>query len=587
MQLAAAESEARLSAEKLARIEHELAQLKRLVFGVKSERFEGAAAAGQASLFGGDVPAANVAPHASETVTRKVPARKPVRQALPSHLPREVVVIEPEEDTAGLRKIGEEVTETLDYRPAKLVVMRRVRPKYVDPKAEERGVVIADLPPRPLEKGMAEAALLAHVAIEKYADHLPIYRQVQRFKRQGITIAESTLGGWIATTADLLTPLYEALKGEEVTETLDYRPAKLVVMRRVRPKYVDPKAEERGVVIADLPPRPLEKGMAEAALLAHVAIEKYADHLPIYRQVQRFKRQGITIAESTLGGWIATTADLLTPLYEALKGEVVASGYIQADETPIPVQDQNKKGTTHRGYYWVYHAPAPGLVVMDYQQGRSRAGPAAWLDGYKGALQSDGYRAYEHFDGLPGITGYGCWAHARRYFFEAKDNDAARAEYALREIKKLYAIERELAGSEPEARREARHERAVPVLDVFRVWLEANRGLPKSPWGKAVNYALARWEKLTRYTKDGHIEIDNNLVENAIRPIALGRKNYLFAGSHDAARRAAVIYSLLATCKKHDVNPQTWLADALARIPTHPHKQVADLLPHHWKQRKG
>lgn len=480
MQLAAAESEARLSAEKLARIEHELAQLKRLVFGVKSERFEGAAAAGQASLFGGDVPAADVAPHASETVTRKVPARKPVRQALPSHLPREVVVIEPEEDTAGLRKIGEEVTETLDYRPAKLVVMRRVRPKYVDPKAEERGVVIADLPPRPLEKGMAEAALLAHVAIEKYADHLPIYRQVQRFKRQGITIAESTLGGWIATTADLL-----------------------------------------------------------------------------------------------------------GPLYDALRREVVASGYIQADETPIPVQDQNKKGTTHRGYYWVYHAPAPGLVVMDYQQGRSRAGPAAWLDGYKGALQSDGYRAYEHFDGLPGITGYGCWAHARRYFFEAKDNDAARAEYALREIKKLYAIERELAGSEPEARREARHERAVPVLDVFRVWLEANRGLPKSPWGKAVNYALARWEKLTRYTKDGHIEIDNNLVENAIRPIALGRKNYLFAGSHDTARRAAVIYSLLATCKKHDVNPQTWLADALARIPTHPHKQVADLLPHHWKQRKG
>ena len=586
MQLAAAESEARLSAEKLARIEHELAQLKRLVFGVKSERFEGAAAAGQASLFGGDVPAANVAPHASETVTRKVPARKPVRQALPSHLPREVVVIEPEEDTAGLRKIGEEVTETLDYRPAKLVVMRRVRPKYVDPKAEERGVVIADLPPRPLEKGMAEAALLAHVAIEKYADHLPIYRQVQRFKRQGITIAESTLGGWIATTADLLTPLYEALKGEVVASgyiQADETPIPVQDQNKKgtthRGYYWVYHAPAPGLVVMDY-----QQGRSRAGPAAWLDGYKGALQSDGYRAYEHFDGlPGIT----GYGGWIATTADLLTPLYEALKGEVVASGYIQADETPIPVQDQNKKGTTHRGYYWVYHAPAPGLVVMDYQQGRSRAGPAAWLDGYKGALQSDGYRAYEHFDGLPGITGYGCWAHARRYFFEAKDNDAARAEYALREIKKLYAIERELAGSEPEARREARHERAVPVLDVFRVWLEANRGLPKSPWGKAVNYALARWEKLTRYTKDGHIEIDNNLVENAIRPIALGRKNYLFAGSHDAARRAAVIYSLLATCKKHDVNPQTWLADALARIPTHPHKQVADLLPHHWKQRKG
>src|SRR5690625_7500713 len=172
---ASADSESRWSAEKLARIEHELAQLKRLVFGVKSERFEGAAAAGQASLFGGDVPAADVAPHASETVTRKVPARKPVRQALPSHLPREVVVIEPEEDTAGLRKIGEEVTETLDYRPAKVVGMRRVRPEYVDPKAGQRGGVTADRPPSAPEEGVGEAALRAHVASEENADHLPIH----------------------------------------------------------------------------------------------------------------------------------------------------------------------------------------------------------------------------------------------------------------------------------------------------------------------------------------------------------------------------------------------------------------------------
>jgi transposase len=479
--LAAAEAQAAAGRKKLARLEHELAQLKRLVFGTKSERFEPLHRADQASLFGGEVPVEAPAPEvAAPVITRKAPARKPVRQVLPSHLPREVVVIEPETDTSALRKIGEDVTETLDYRPAKLIVLRRVRPKYVDAKREERGVIVAELPPRPVEKGMAEPGLLAHVVIEKYVDHLPLYRQVQRFKRQGITIADSTLGGWITTTAELL-----------------------------------------------------------------------------------------------------------VPLYEALRREVVAGGYIQADETPIPVQDQDKKGTTHRGYYWVYHAPEPGLVVMDYQEGRGRAGPAAWLAGYEGALQSDGYAAYEHFDRLPGITTCGCWAHARRYFFEAKDNDAEKAEHALTEIRRLYAIEREIAGASPEERRRVRQERAVLVLDTLKTWLEANPGLPKSPWGKAVSYALARWEKLTRYANDGRIEIDNNLVENAIRPVALGRKNYLFAGSHDAAQRAAVIYSLLAACKKHDVNPQVWLTDVLVRIPSHPHKQVADLLPHHWKARKG
>lgn len=169
-----------------------------------------------------------------------------------------------------------------------------------------------------------------------------------------------------------------------MTETLDYRPAKLVVIRRVRPKYVDPQAEERGVIISELPARPIEKGLAEAGLLAHVVIEKYVDHLPLYRQVQRFTRQGITLAESTLGDWTRATADLVRPLYEALAKEARRSGYIQADETPIPVQDNEKEGTTHRGYYWVYHAPLVGLVVMDYQRGRSRDGPTAWLASYRG-----------------------------------------------------------------------------------------------------------------------------------------------------------------------------------------------------------
>lgn len=478
-QVAAYQAQIAQLTEKVSLLSFQLAELRRLVFGARSERFEPATSPDQLGLFGGDgAPVAVEAPAPTEHIVRKAAKRKPSRQVLPAHLPRKEIVIEPEVETAGLKKIGQEVSETLDYWPARLFVVRRVRPKYVDPQNEERGVIIAELPRRPIEKGMAEPGLLAHITIEKYADHLPLYRQVQRFKREGIALPEATLGGWISATADLLAPLYDAL--------------------------------------------------AEEARM---------------------------------------------------------SGYIQADETPIAVQDAQKKGSTHRGYYWVYRAPVPQLVVMEYREARSRDGPLAWLDGYEGALQTDGYAAYDAFERHAAITTYGCWAHARRYFFEARDSHPEEAGYALAEIAKLYDIERSLREQHATAaeRRAARQEHAVPVLDGLKGWLASQRALPKSPLGKAVGYALNSWKKLTRYTEDGRIEIDNNLVENAIRPIALGRKNYLFAGSHAAAQRAAVIYSLLATCKAHEVNPQEWLADVLARIPTHPARQVAELLPHRWK----
>ncbi len=464
--------------EQLGVLQHELAQIKSMLFGVRSERFEPAQTPGLLSLFGDEPAPEPPAVQETETITRTRTKRKPVRQGLPAHLPREVIVIEPESDTAGLKKIGEEVTETLDYRPGKLIVIRRVRPKYVDPRNEAAGIVIGNLPVRPIDKGIAEPSLLAHVLIEKYVDHLPIYRQVQRFKREGIV----------------------------------------------------------------LPP-------------------------------------------TTIEGWVAASANLLVPLYEALVTRVKESTYIQADETRIPVQDAEKKGATHRGYYWVYHSPLDGSVVLDYQRSREQKGAVAFLDGYKGALQSDGYAAYDDIGSWPGVVLYGCWAHARRYFFEAKGNDAARAEHVLLEIGLLYDIERELREEEAshERRRELRREKAIPILDRLKAWLQANPGLPSSPWAKAVNYTLLRWDKLIGYTEDGRIEIDNNLVENAIRPIALGRRNYLFAGSHEAAQRAAVIYSLLATCKKNDVNPQIWLGDVLTRLPTHPHKHIDDLLPQNWK----
>ena len=344
---------------------------------------------------------------------------------------------------------------------------------------------------------------------------------------------------------------------------------------------MDPGKENGGHVVGELPARLIDKGMAEPGLLAHVTVEKYLVHLPLYRQRERFLREGILLPTSTLGNWIAQTAWHLTPLYDALKQEALQSGYVQVDETTIPVLDVQKKGKTHRGYYWVYMAPQQNLVVMEYRRGRDRGGPVAFLDGYAGALQTDGYVAYDGFDQVKTITTYACWAHARRYFHQALDNDVVRATHALEQIKQLYAVERRLReqGASAKARQRVRQQEAVPVLKALKTWLEANPGLPKSPWGKAVNYSLQRWKKLCRYTETGFVEIDNNLVENSIRPLALGRKNYLFAGSHSAAQRAAVLYSLLGTCKQHGVDPQAWLSDVLYRIPTHPMKQVHALLP--------
>ncbi len=465
--------------EELANLRFQFEQLRRLVFGAKSERFE-PELPDQLGLFGQEAPGGPVAAPVSESTTttseRAETKRHPVRVVFPSHLPRQTTVIEPDIDTTGLRKIGQEVTETLDFVPAKLIVVRRERPKYETPDGQ--------------------------------------------------------------------------------------------------------------VAIAELPARPIDKGIAEPRLLAHVVAAKYLDHMPLYRQAQQMARQGITIATSTLGGWVSQTADLLTPLYDELTRKARESGYVQADETPIRVQDSKKKGETHRGWYWVYHAPEKGIVIMDYHASRGRAGPAAWLGpDYDGLLQSDGYAVYNQF---ANATHAVCWAHARRYFHDAQESTAERAEYVLAEIQKLYAIERQLREEDaaPTERTRVRQEKATPILEGLKTYIENNPGLPKSPWGKASSYALTRWDKLTRYVLEGRLEIDNNLTENTIRPIALGRKNWLFSGSHDAAQRAAVIYSLVATCKKHGVNPETWMADVLARIPTHPAKRIEELLPMDWEKRK-
>lgn len=372
--------------------------------------------------------------------------------------------------------------------------------------------------------------------------------------------------------------------GPEITEELERIPGKLFVRQYLRPKYVNPSTGE--IVIGELPVRPIDKGIAGPGLLAQIVIDKYVDHLPVYRQVQRFEREGMKLPISTLADWISATCHLLEPLYEAHRKGVLRNDYLQADETPIKVLDKTKKGTSHRGYHWVYHAPLSRLVLFDYREGRGREGPNECLQDFKGFLQTDGYAVYDDFDKRSNITLLHCMAHARRMFDQALNNDKQRAEYVLTEMQKLYAVEQ--LGRDKSLPLEDLHalrqEQAVPVLESLKTWMmdAYPQVLPESTIGKAISYSLRRWDKLSLYTTDGRLQIDNNLVENAIRPVAIGRKNYLFAGSHDGARRAAMLYSFLGTCKINNVNPFEWLRDILRRIPSHSVNKLDQLLPNNW-----
>jgi transposase len=368
--------------------------------------------------------------------------------------------------------------------------------------------------------------------------------------------------------------------GEEITEQLECEPGKLYVKRYRRSKYAKPKGE--GIIMGELPCFILPKGIAGASLLALIIIQKYVDHLPLYRQIEMFKRMGIEIPSSTMSDWVGMCIKELIPLYEALKAKLLSANYLMADETPIKVLDRDKNGNIHLGYYWVYRDPHSGLVLFDYRPGRGRDGPTEILKNFEGFLQTDGYNVYENFD-TKKITLFHCMAHARRKFDEALSNDQRRAEYFLLEIQKLYDVERtcrELNYSHGQ-RQDLRQEKALPVLEKLHQWLKdnMNAGTPKSAIRIAVNYSLQRWEKLMLYASNGMLEIDNNLVENSIRPVALGKKNYLFAGSHESAKRAAMIYSLLGTCKLKGVEPFAWLKNVFEVLPDWKFNRLDELLP--------
>lgn len=405
--------------------------------------------------------------------------------------------------------------------------------------------------------------------------------------------------------------------GDDTTSELEQRPAVLFVREIIRPRLVrktdhyDPQNEGSMVIQAPAPERPLPKISVGIRLLAQIVCDKFLDHLPLHRQMKRMEREKVKIAKSTLSGWIMAVCELLDPLFEANRREVLASNYLQADETRIQVLDpirvlpkDNKKrkkppspGKTHRGYYWVYYAPLSGLALFDYHPGRGGEYPRETLEGFTGSLQTDGYQVYEAFDKHPDITLLGCLAHVRRKFFDAKDGkDSDNAQLALRFIRLLYFIEgraRELMAEAEsieqaiELRYQLRQQKAKPLIEKAEKWLTEQaldpRVLPQSGYGKAVKHALKRFKYLRRYLEDGAVEIDNNLVENSIRPIALGRRNYLFAGSEKSAQNAGNLYSLLTAAKAHGLNPVEYLFDVIESIPNQPINQIEDLLPNRWQ----
>jgi transposase len=374
--------------------------------------------------------------------------------------------------------------------------------------------------------------------------------------------------------------------GEDVSEMLEYVPARFKVMRHVRPKLSCTKCDK--IVQAEAPSRPIARGLAGPGLLAHVLVSKYADHLPLYRQAEIYAREGVDLERSTLADWVGATTELLKPLHEALRRYVMSDHKLHADDTPVPVLAPGQ-GKTKQGRLWTY--------VRDDRPAGDNAAPAVWfayspdrrgehphrhLAEFKGTLQADAYAGFNRLYNGGRIQEAACWAHVRRKFFDLQEAHASPvAKEALERIGSLYAIESEIRGRPPEERQRERHTRSRPLLNSLRDWFKEllTKLSRKSETAAAIHYALGRWPALLRYCDDGWLEIDNNAAERALRAVALGRKNYLFAGSDSGGERAAVIYSLLGSAKLNGIDPEGYLTAVLRCIADHPINRIGELLP--------
>ncbi|HXF45445.1 MAG TPA: IS66 family transposase [Burkholderiaceae bacterium] len=368
--------------------------------------------------------------------------------------------------------------------------------------------------------------------------------------------------------------------GEAVTEKLDYHPASFLVIETVRAKYACPHCHD-GVVEAPAPPQAIEKSLASEGLLAHIVVSKYVDHLPLYRLEQIFARERIDLSRTTLCEWVAAVASALAPIGDQLRREVVATDYVQTDDTSVTVLDD--RGGSYKGRLWTYLDPIGRQVVFDATPTHERDGPERFLADFHGKLQADAYRGYDALYASGRVLEIGCWAHARRRFVEAFMTDTAPARM-IAFIQQLYDVERKAAELTSEARQALRQEHSVPLLaqiDAERARLAAIV-LPKSPVGDGLRYLANQWAALQRFAEDGRLAIDNNRAENQLRIVALGRKNWLFAGSFEGARRAALLYSLVQSCKLVDVPPFVYLKDVLLRVATHPQPRIHQLTPKGW-----
>ena len=384
--------------------------------------------------------------------------------------------------------------------------------------------------------------------------------------------------------------------GTEESRTLETVPASVYIKNTIRHKVIlrsdveSKLPEEREILIAPLPLQPVFRCLAGASTLTDIIIGKFMYHLPFYRQIQQYKEAGIVISDSTMGEWYEAAVERLKLLYDLHRKRILQSEYIQVDESVVPVID-NEKHKARKGYEWCVRDGLTG-DVMFYYDGGSRGGKVAreLLGNYKGNAQTDGYEGYDQFEPMEGITMYGCWAHARRKFVDALETDRKHATEAIVYIRKLYEVESKAdeAKLSPEERRAKRLETSYPTIQVFEKWMLDiyPTALPKSKIGMAISYTYTLLPRLSRYVNDGRINIDNNLIENAIRPLALGRKNWLFCGNDASAYRAAIVYSFISTCKNAGIEPRIWMEDVLTKIPYYLRdgKDLSELLPRRWAE---
>jgi len=373
---------------------------------------------------------------------------------------------------------------------------------------------------------------------------------------------------------------------EERTSQLDWVAPKIIKRVYIRPRYV----KQERFALAPLPPQPIEQGMVGPGLLAQILVSKYEYHQPLYRQEKMFRQQfGVELSRKTMGSWVEQAAELLKPVYRSIREDLLRGNYLQADETPIRYLDPDVKGKSQQGYLWTYSRPG-GDVLFEWLVSRGRAGPEEFLNNFRGKLQTDGYSAYESLAKQHGdLTLVGCWAHVRRGFHEALAETKLSA-WFVRQIGLLYAVEKKLRQQKagPALRQAIRAWQSQPVLDRLHRAMELirRRTLPQGLLGQAIDYALKRWPALTQFVEDGTLEIDNNLIENAIRPSALGKKNWLFIGHPDAGERSAVIYTLLGSCRRQGINPFDYLNDLFTRLPAAKITQIKQFTPAAWARAK-